>query len=84
MGQWINLNRNNSFVNWTRLPSFSERSGAILQVCMHMYALFSGVTKPGPTRAWARASSLKMFLEIKIKFRYHMPGLLINCAQVAS
>ena len=32
MAQWINLNGNNSFVNQTRLPLFSERSGAILIV----------------------------------------------------
>ena len=32
MVQWINLNRNNSFVNWTRLPLLCEKSGAILLV----------------------------------------------------
>ena len=32
MAQWINLNRNNSFVNRTRLPLLCEKSGAILLV----------------------------------------------------
>ena len=36
--QWINLNRNNSFVNRTRLPSFSESSGAILLVLVGLTA----------------------------------------------
>ena len=26
-----------------------------------LYTIYSGVTKPGPTRAWARASILKYF-----------------------
>ena len=29
MAQWINLNRNNCFVNRTRLPLFCEISGAV-------------------------------------------------------
>ena len=32
MAQWINLHRNNIFVNWTRLPLLCEKSGAILLV----------------------------------------------------
>ena len=32
MAQWINLNRNNSFVYRTRLPLLCEKSGAILLV----------------------------------------------------
>ena len=38
MAQWINLNRNNSFVNQTQLPSFSERPGAILLVLVGLTA----------------------------------------------
>ena len=29
MVQWTNLHRNNSFVNWTRLPLLCEKFGAI-------------------------------------------------------
>ena len=29
MAQWMNLHRNDSFVNWTRLPLLCEKSGAI-------------------------------------------------------
>ena len=29
MAQWINLHRNNSFVNWTRLSLFCEIFGAV-------------------------------------------------------
>ena len=32
MAQWINLNRNNSFVNQMRLSLLCEKSGAILLV----------------------------------------------------
>ena len=32
MAQWINLHRNNSFLNRTRLPLLCEKSGAILLV----------------------------------------------------
>ena len=30
VAQWINLHRNNIFVDWTRLPLLYEKSGAIL------------------------------------------------------
>ena len=32
VAQWINLHRNNIFVDWTRLPLLCEKSGAILLV----------------------------------------------------
>ena len=38
MGQWINLHRNNSFVNWTRLPWLFEKFGAILLVLVALMA----------------------------------------------
>ena len=38
MAQWINLNRNNIFVNWTQLPLLCENSGAILLVLVDLTA----------------------------------------------
>ena len=38
MVQWINLNRNNSFVNRMRLPLLCEKSGAILLVLVGLMA----------------------------------------------
>ena len=38
MAQWINLHRNNIFVNRTRLPSLCEKSGAILLVLVGLMA----------------------------------------------
>ena len=38
MAQWINLHRNNIFVNWTRLPLLCEKSGAILLVLVGLTA----------------------------------------------
>ena len=38
MAQWINLHRNNIFVNWTRLPLLCENSGAILLVLVGLTA----------------------------------------------
>ena len=32
VAQWINLYRNNIFIDWTRLPLLCEKSGAILLV----------------------------------------------------
>ena len=38
MVQWINPNRNNSFVNWMQLPLLCEKSGAILLVLVSLTA----------------------------------------------
>ena len=38
MAQWMNLHRNNSFVNWTQLPLLCEKSGAILLVLVGLMA----------------------------------------------
>ena len=38
MAQWINLHRNNIFVNRTRLPLLYEKSGAILLVLVGLMA----------------------------------------------
>ena len=38
MAQWINLHRNNVFVNRTRLPLLCENSGAILLVLVGLMA----------------------------------------------
>ena len=38
MVQWINLHRNNIFVNRTRLPLLYEKSGAILLVLVGLTA----------------------------------------------
>ena len=38
MAQWMNLHRNNSFVNWTRLPLLCEKFGAILLVLVGLMA----------------------------------------------
>ena len=38
VAQWINLHRNNIFVDWTRLPLLCEKSGAILLVLVGLMA----------------------------------------------
>ena len=38
MAQWINLHRNNIFINRTRLPLLCEKSGAILLVLVGLTA----------------------------------------------
>ena len=38
MAQWINLHRNNGFVNGMRLPLLCEKSGAILLVLVGLTA----------------------------------------------
>ena len=38
MAQWINLHRNNIFVNWTRLALLCEKSGAIILVLVGLTA----------------------------------------------
>ena len=38
MAQWINLNRNNSFINRMRLPLLCEKPGAILLVLVGLTA----------------------------------------------
>ena len=38
MAQWINLNRNSSFVNRMQLPLLCEKSGAILLVLVGVTA----------------------------------------------
>ena len=38
MAQWINLHRNNIFVDWTQLPLLCEKSGAILLVLVGLMA----------------------------------------------
>ena len=38
MAQWMNLHRNNSFVNWMQLPLLCEKSGAILLVLVGLTA----------------------------------------------
>ena len=47
MAQWINLHRNNIFVNRIRLPLLCEKSGAILLVVV------------GLTAAWLAGSQTK-------------------------
>ena len=39
MAQWMNLHRNNSFINWTWLPLLCERFGAILLVLVGLMAV---------------------------------------------
>ena len=36
--QWINIHRNDSFVNWMQLPLLCEQSGAILLVLVGLMA----------------------------------------------
>ena len=38
VAQWINLHRNNVFVDWTRLPLLCEKSGAIVLVLVGLIA----------------------------------------------
>ena len=38
MAQWMNLHRNNSFVNWTRLPLLCEKIGATLLMLVGLTA----------------------------------------------
>ena len=38
MAQWINLHRNNIFINWMQLPLLCEKSGAILLVLVGLTA----------------------------------------------
>ena len=47
MAQWINLHRNNIFVNRTRIPLLCENSGAILLVLA------------GLTAAWQSSLAVK-------------------------
>ena len=49
MAQWINLNRNNSFINWTRLPLLCEKSGVILLV---LVGLTAGRLASGQAGGW--------------------------------
>ena len=39
MAQWMNLHRNNSFVNWTQLPLLCEKIGAIHLVLVGLTAV---------------------------------------------
>ena len=39
MAQWMNLHRNNSFVNWTQLPLLCKKIGAILLVLVGLTAV---------------------------------------------
>ena len=47
MAQWINLHRNNIFVNWTRLPLLCEKSGAILLVLVGLTAAWQAGRQAG-------------------------------------
>ena len=47
MAQWINLHRNNIFVNWTRLPLLCEKSGAILLVLVGLTAAWQAGSPAG-------------------------------------
>ena len=47
MTQWINLHRNNIFVNWTRLPLLCEKSGAILLVLVGLTAAWQAGSLAG-------------------------------------
>ena len=38
VAQWINLHRNNIFINWTRLPLLCEKSGTILLALVDLTA----------------------------------------------
>ena len=49
MAQWTHLYRNNSFVNWTRLPLLCEKSGAILLV---LVGLTVGNLADSQTKYW--------------------------------
>ena len=42
VAQWINLHRNNIFVNRTRLPLLCEKSGAILLGASESYGSLAG------------------------------------------
>ena len=54
MVQWINLHRNNIFVNWTRLLLLCEKSGAILLVLV-------GLTAPAVQQSDEIREDLKKF-----------------------
>ena len=38
MAQWMNLHRDNGFMNWMQLPFLCEKSGAILLVLVGLMA----------------------------------------------
>ena len=38
MAQWMNIHRNNSFVNWIQLPLLCEKYGAIFLVLVGIMA----------------------------------------------
>ena len=38
MAQWMNLHKNNGFINWMQLPLLCEKSGAILLVLVGIMA----------------------------------------------
>ena len=47
MAQWINLHRNNIFVNQTRLPLLCEKYGAILLVLVGLTAAWQSGSPAG-------------------------------------
>ena len=55
--QWINLQRNSSFVNWTRFPLLCEKSGAIFLSASGPYGRPAG-----------KLASDKTLVDLKIKF----------------
>ena len=61
MVQWMNLHRNNSFVNQTRSPLLCEKSGAILLVLVGLMAgRQSGRQASSQTKYWHISNFLKL------------------------
>ena len=60
MAQWMNLYRNNSFVNQTRLPLLCEKSGAILPSASGSYGRQASTSQ---TKSW--------YVDLKILYRMH-------------
>ena len=57
--QWMNLQWNNSFVNWTRFPLLCEKSGAILLVLVGLTA-----GRPAVRRNSGRFQNFQISLQI--------------------
>ena len=65
MAQWINLNRNNSFVNQTRLPLLCKKSGAILLV---LVGLTAGRQAGRQTGRQTKYCEVRKFLKLSINY----------------
>ena len=63
MAQWMNLHRNNSFINRTQLPLLCEKFGAILLVLVGLMA--------GSLAGWQSDKILVVFKILKILYRSH-------------